>query len=113
MQPIKCRIEHPVDGTALLTVADLSAGGLCLLDASQQLDPAPGTVLEECLLLLPEQATLSMDLTVRNSFLVTQNDGSQARRIGCAFKALSADKSAILQRFIHRIQVEQLAKSDV
>jgi len=108
---IKCHIPQPDQEPLVLNMTDISCGGVGLIDPSRRFAPEVGTLLQGCRVDLPEVGTLVFDLVVRNCFLQPQNDGSQVRRIGCAFAGLPLDKSAIIQRYIHRVQIEQKAKS--
>ncbi len=107
--PLKCVIPNEEHAALELNIADISVGGIGLADPYCRFAPEPGTVLRECQIDLAEFGTLSCDLLVRNSYLQSQHDGGKLRRIGCAFVNLPLDKNAILQRYIHRIQIEQKA----
>lgn len=108
---VKCYVMGPDQNELALTMTDISCGGIGLIDPTRQFNPELGAVLQGCRAELPDTGTLVFDLQVRNNFLQTQNDGSQVRRIGCAFTGLPLDKNAIIQRYIHRVQIEQKAKS--
>lgn len=107
---VKCHIPLSDQPEVALTMTDISCGGVGLLATTHQFNPELGTVLAGCRAELPDSGTLVFDLVVRNNSLVTQNDGSQVRRIGCAFHGLPLDKSAIIQRLVHRMQIAQKAK---
>jgi len=95
------------EGTLLeLNVADLSCGGLGLLDPDGMLPAEPLTELKGCVLFLPDE-TLTLDLQIRNRIRHTLRDGRQVTRIGCAFVNLPLNQNAVIQRYIHRLQVEQ------
>lgn len=106
---VKCHISQQDEGEVVLHVADMSCGGVGLIDPQHQFNPELGSILQGCRIDLPEFGSLTFDLVVRNSFLQPQNDGNQVRRLGCAFVALPLDKNAIIQRYIHRVQIEQKA----
>lgn len=108
---IKCHVPQPEQEPLALNMTDISCGGIGLIDPQRRFNPEVGTMLQGCRVDLPETGTLVFDLVVRNSFLQPQNDGSQVRRIGCAFVGLPLDKNAIIQRYIHRVQIEQKARS--
>jgi c-di-GMP-binding flagellar brake protein YcgR len=106
---VKCYVPQPDGSEMVLHVADISCGGAGLVDPQRRFNPEVGTLLAGCRVVLPETGTLVLDLVVRNSFLQAQNDGNQVRRIGCAFAGLPLDKNAVIQRYIHRVQIEQKA----
>ncbi len=106
---VKCHVPQAEQDDLVLNVVDISCGGVGLLDPRRQFNPELGTLLQGCRIELPDTGTLQLDLVVRNSFLQAQNDGSQIRRIGCAFAGLGVDKNSIIQRYIHRVQIEQKA----
>ncbi|PKM46221.1 MAG: hypothetical protein CVV05_04410 [Gammaproteobacteria bacterium HGW-Gammaproteobacteria-1] len=108
---VKCLIPRLDQDELALNVVDISCGGVGLIDPKNRFAPEVGTVLEGCRIDLPDSGPLVFDLVVRNSFMQAQNDGSQVRRLGCSFSGLSLDKNAVIQRYIHRVQIEQKAKS--
>ena len=106
INPLKCLVPQPGGEQLELNVTDISCGGVGLVDPRNSFAPEPGQILGGCRIDLPEYGVLTCDLEVRNTFMQAQNDGSQVRRIGCAFIALPVDKNAVIQRYIHRVQVE-------
>mgnify|MGYP002713138180 CR=1 FL=1 len=107
--PILCRIPRP-DGQALeLPVVDLSCGGIGLIAPSAGVGLELRETLADCIIELPEFGTLSVNLQVRNMRGHRQSNGEQAQRIGCAFVGLTMDRNALIQRYIHKVQVEQKA----
>lgn len=111
LNPLKCFVPQPDGSELLVNVADISCGGVGLVDPRNTFAPEVGTILGGCRIELPEYGNLHCDLQVRNTFMQRQNDGNQVRRIGCAFIALPVDKNALIQRYIHRVQVELKAIS--
>lgn len=109
LNPLKCYIPRPGGQTLELNIMDISCGGLGLADPGQLFDPEINDILTGCHIELPEMGTLHCDLQVRNSFMQPQNSGQQLHRIGCSFVSLSQDKNALIQRYIHRVQLEQKA----
>lgn len=107
--PLKCWIQMPAAREQELNIVDISCGGLGLADPFCQFEPEVGSILRECRIELAEFGMITCDLEVRNSFLQPQSDGSKMRRLGCAFVNLPLDKNALIQRYIHRVQIEQKA----
>lgn len=110
INPYRCHLDVPGYGSFSLNVCDISVGGLSLIEPDLKFDPEIGTLLPGCRAELGDNETFTVDLKVRNTLLITQNDGKQVRRIGCSFEGLLVDKSAQIQRLIHKIQLEQKAK---
>lgn len=111
VHPFKCHINIPDQAEIILAISDISVGGLCLIEPTEQFNPAPGTLLPNCHIELPDMGTLVFDLVVRSNFMTIQNDGARVRRVGCAFHKLPMDKNAVIQRFLHRLQIDQIAKN--
>jgi c-di-GMP-binding flagellar brake protein YcgR len=109
--PIYCQIPRAGGEVLELPVVDISCGGLGLVA------PAGSTVLEirealsDCLIDLPEFGALTVNLEVRNMRPQRLRDGGEAQRIGCAFMGLTMDRNALIQRYIHKVQVDQKALS--
>ena len=109
-QPIICRVPQAGDPLEL-PILDMSVGGLRLQTENLGFEPELKTLLTGCGIELPEFGFIAMDLEVRNTINSTLVDGRQVRRIGCAFAGLSMEKNVTIQRFLHKIQVEQKAKA--
>ncbi len=109
LNPIKCHIPRPDGQTLELNVMDISCGGLSLGDPAGVFDVEINAILTGCHIELPEMGTLHCNLQVRNEFMQHQNVGQPLHRIGCSFVNLTLDKNALIQRYIHRVQIEQKA----
>jgi c-di-GMP-binding flagellar brake protein YcgR len=111
VNPLIVRIPQGNADPIELPMADISVGGVGLHDCELSFDAEPLTRLEGCGIELPGFGFVKVDLEVRNVSLQPLNDGSQVRRIGCAFLDMPLDVSARIQRYIHRLQIEQKATS--
>jgi c-di-GMP-binding flagellar brake protein YcgR len=89
------------------SVRDLSSSGACVMDASMMMDNTIGKVYQNCCLILPETQPLVVALEIRNSHEIAMPDNSQQRRIGCQFINLSSSESALIQRYITRLERQQ------
>lgn len=104
--PVTCEIPDVV-APRQLKVLDIGYGGLALevLEADEQWEP--GQTFPDCVLNLPEFGKVNLTLEVRNIVPQRFRDGTEYRRVGCQFVQLPLDRSATIQRYIHRLQVEQ------
>lgn len=109
MKPVICTCHHEILGELTLNVSDISAGGLCLINTNSDFSPELLEHLEGCILTLPDQQPLTLDLEVRNSYTLEQNDRSEVHHIGCAFLDLDMRMNTQLQRYINIVQIEQKA----
>jgi len=113
--PIKIHAQlRRADGSVLaieLTLLDISGGGVGLMVA---LDLAAlfqrGDVLNDCRMMLPDEGLLLVTLSVRNEFDVMTRSGSRYVRVGCEFVNLSAQRLAVVQRYITRVERERKAR---
>jgi flagellar brake protein len=87
-----------------LRVLDVSVGGLAMLAYPRHFDPTSGTVMDRCYLDLPGVGTVTVRMRVAH---VEPSQDGQARRCGCEFVDLSPQARMMLQRYVHRIDVEQ------
>jgi c-di-GMP-binding flagellar brake protein YcgR len=108
-QPVICRIPQAGNDPLELPVIDMSVGGLRLQTEILGFKPELKEILTGCGIELPELGFIAIDLEVRNTMDRTLVDGRQVRHIGCAFAGLGMEKNVTIQRFLHKIQVEQKA----
>jgi c-di-GMP-binding flagellar brake protein YcgR len=87
-----------------LRVLDVSVGGLAMLAYPRHFDPSVVHVIDRCYLDLPGVGTVPVSLRVAH--VETCADG-QSRRCGCEFVDLSPQARMMLQRYVHKIDVEQ------
>jgi flagellar brake protein len=98
--PVTCSLVTMAGQMRRYAVADVSCGGIGIA-IDRLFDYSVGDTISDCTLIIPNEGKIIVDLVVRN--ILTRG----GRRAGCSFKELSMKQSAILQRFIHRLQVEQ------
>lgn len=91
------------------TVADISVGGLALLDHKLLLDTTLGQRLTGCQLALPD-GPVGTTLVVRNAIELTLLNGKSCRRLGCEFVDLSRASMASVQRYITKLERERNAR---
>ncbi len=105
--PVRCTLHDPATGEAhTFRAADLSLGGVGLVDSAMALPMALEDVFSGCELHIPGQdEPIQTDLRVRNISRHAHRDGSMGRRIGFAFCNISAAAETILQRYLQRVQI--------
>lgn len=105
--PVTCAVQ--LEGERrVFPVLDIGYGGLALKDDGKLIDPEKHPVLEECLLDMPEFGEVTLGLEVRNIVPLTHRD-SGFHRVGCSFRKMSLDRNAVIQRYIHQLQINQRA----
>ncbi|MBL8481559.1 MAG: flagellar brake protein [Rhodocyclaceae bacterium] len=102
--PLKCTIPLQ-DGksTVEMQVLDISAGGVAIVTPPSGLPFDPEIVYPDCQVQLPEVGTVVASLQVRNVFSVTLKNGQTVKRAGCQFVELSSTMSALIQRYIMKV----------
>lgn len=109
-QPATCTIATPVSprGRAF-AIADMSLGGIGVLDPDFELNAEPGTIFHACKVSLPEVGEFIVDLEVRNASQREQEDEVSSdrggQRVGLAYRGLPRDKESLLQRYINDLQL--------
>ena len=111
LNPLRCRIPIPPEGSAEAVIGDISLGGVSVMGEYPGLVLDAGVVYDGCRIALPDVGMLNTSLQVRNSFPMTLRNGSLMRRTGCAFINLPANQEAMLQRYIIRLERDRRAKS--
>ncbi len=118
-QPARCRLswkakpdpsspgQEAETKTVMVTVVDISCGGIGILDHEEELVLKPGRRYQDCLLDLGEFGEIQVDIEIRNTYAVTLTNGNPARRAGCAFLNLPPRINAILQRYIHALDMKR------
>lgn len=91
-------------------LADISCGGIALLDHKMLLDNTAGKNYENCRIDLPEVGTVVTTLQVRNSIDMTLLNNKPNRRLGCEFINLQRGMLALVQRYITKLERERNAR---
>lgn len=105
----RCEIPNPLGGDPyLLTVTDICAGGVGMLDTSQRMKAETLERFEGCRILLPEHGEISVNLMICNNGTQTTASGELIPRYGAAFEGMSISDNANLQRYIYHLQTLQL-----
>jgi flagellar brake protein len=115
--PLRCTISVPPDadgnggGTVVVTLKDISGGGIGVVDEKKLLDNTIGRVYKNCRIDLPGSGTVVATLQVCNSHDLQLSNGKAIRKIGCMFVDLPAPMTASVQRYITRLERERNAKA--
>jgi len=111
--PVRVHIPMTNETGATLgafALADISCGGVALLDHKLELDNTIGRNHIGCRIDLPDIGTVTMTLQVRNSLDLTLLNNKTNRRLGCAFVSLSKAGLAQVQRYITKLERERNAR---
>lgn len=95
--------------TAAVTVLDISCGGIAVIDHHPLLAMDPGALYDKCRLELPGVGELEFRMRVRDVHAYTLRNGLTCRRAGCAFIDMPESMTAIVQRYIMKLEREQNA----
>ena len=114
--PVRCTIQVPNevgDGsiTAVVTLQNISGGGVGIVDEKKLLDNTIGRTYKDCRIDIPGGAPIVATLQIRNSYDLTLTNGKAIRRLGCLFVDLPKHMTAAVQRYITKLEREQNAKA--
>jgi c-di-GMP-binding flagellar brake protein YcgR len=111
-----CVLKDKDKNAYSIEVEDLSLGGI---GASIEIDALPEVlelkqfaIFRDSSLRIPGVGTLNLDLQVRNCFEKTLSSGKRIVRLGLSYVDLPSDKENQLQKYINRLQLEQLRQDD-
>jgi c-di-GMP-binding flagellar brake protein YcgR len=111
--PVRALVPMPATlggGTHAFPLADISCGGIAILDNKLMLGDAIGLVIEGCRIELPEIGPVTTSLQVRNTLDVPLLNSKTNRRLGCEFIDISRGNMANVQRYITRLERERNAR---
>lgn len=114
--PVRCVIQLPEDfGDSAGTVcnfplADISGGGIAILDEKMILDNTIGRNYKNCRIDLKDIGTVVCTLQVRSSHDMKLLNGKVNRRLGCQFFDISRQMLNMVQKFITKLERERNAR---
>jgi c-di-GMP-binding flagellar brake protein YcgR len=110
--PVRAVIELPAElgGSTTFPLADISCGGIAILDNKMVLGDAIGKNFPVCRIELPEIGPVTTSLQVRNSLDLTLLNNKTNRRLGCEFVNISRGNLANVQRYITKLERERNAR---
>jgi c-di-GMP-binding flagellar brake protein YcgR len=113
---VTCIIKDQYDNKHTIEVEDLSLGGIgATIEETTLAETIPikqFKTFRDCQLRIPGFGTLNIDLQVRNCFEKTLSSGKRVLRLGLSYVDLPADKENLLQKYINKLQLEQLRQDD-
>ena len=112
--PVRVTIPLPIEhggGSASFPIADISVGGIALLDNKLVLGNTIGHNYTNCRLDLPDIGIVNTTLQVRNSIDLTLLNSKTNRRLGCQFMDMSRGAMAGVQRYITFLERERNARA--
>ena len=110
--PVRVVIALPEElgGVTTFPLADISCGGIAILDNKMLLGDAIGKEYPNCRVDLPEIGQVTTALQVRNSLDLTLLNNKTNRRLGCEFVNIQRGMLAYVQRYITKLERERNAR---
>ena len=114
--PLRCTIQIPHETpegaptTVVVTLQNVSGGGVAIVDDKNVLDTTIGRTYKDCQIDLPGGTLVITTLEIRNSHEIVLANGKVIRRIGCLFVDLPKAMLAAVQRYITKLERERNAK---
>jgi len=96
---------------APVRVINISCGGLALTDLPEDMPVIPGTRLPGCTLSIDDSEPIEATFEIVRKADVPHAHGAASRLIGVQFVEISAGARARIQRYINRIEREQISRS--
>lgn len=87
-----------------VAVKDISAGGIKLTCAKDEMDLEKGQVYENCKIDLPGVGTINVTLIVRSVTTLTTKSAQTIQSAGCEFDNIDGASSILLQRYVTNLQ---------
>lgn len=111
--PVRVSIPLPAEmggGTSSFPLADISCGGIAILDNKLMLGDTIGKNYVDCRIDLPDIGMVASTLQIRNSLDMTLLNNKSNRRLGCQFVDISRGTLALVQRYITKLERERNAR---
>lgn len=87
-----------------VTIMDISAGGVKITCAENDLELEEGKTYENCQIRLPDVGIISVTITVRSLTSLTTKSKQVIKRAGCQFHKLDGATNILLQRYVNNVQ---------
>jgi c-di-GMP-binding flagellar brake protein YcgR len=111
--PVRAVISMPLElggGNNIFPLADISCGGIAILDNRLLLGDTIGSKFDNVKIELPEIGPVTTNLQVRNSMDITLLNNKTNRRLGCEFVDISRGNLANVQKYITKLERERNAR---
>ena len=110
--PVRVVVPLPdeLGGPTSFPLADISCGGIAILDNKMILGDAIGKEYPNCRIDLPEIGQVTTALQVRNSLDLTLLNNKTNRRLGCEFVNIQRSTLSYVQRYITKLERERNAR---
>jgi flagellar brake protein len=111
--PVRVTIPLPPElggGVHVFPLADISVGGIAILDNQFVLGEPIGRDYAECRIELPDLGNITTGLQVRNMLDMTLLNSKPNRRLGCQFLDMGRGAAAAVQRYITKLERERNAR---
>ena len=111
--PVRAVIPIPLElggGSHVFPLADISCGGIAILDNKLVLGHTIGSNYENVRIELPEIGTVTTGLQIRNAIEMTLLNSKTNRRLGCEFVGISRGNLANVQKYITKLERERNAR---
>src|SRR5690606_20014731 len=111
--PAHCLIRDPAlpSGQARFRIADISGGGLQLVDRDNLLtETVVGSIFDHCTLELPDMDPQEVALRILRSTHLTQDNGKPQHQVACRFFNLPDNRQIAIQQYIGILERAVLAR---
>jgi c-di-GMP-binding flagellar brake protein YcgR len=111
--PVRITIPMPAElggGQGVFPLADISVGGIAILDNQFLLGDTIGKTYVECRIELPDLGNVTTGLQIRNTHEITLLNNKTNRRLGCQFTDMGRGAAAAVQRYITKLERERNAR---
>ena len=111
--PVRVLVPMPEDlggGTQSFPLADISCGGIAIMDNKLLLGNTIGNDYLNCRVDLPDIGMVTTNLQIRNSLDMTLLNSKTNRRLGCEFVGISRGNLGLVQRYITKLERERNAR---
>ena len=111
--PVRAVVPMPPElgeGNMVFPLADISCGGIAILDNKLLLGNTIGIHFADVRIDLPDIGAVQTGLEVRNSLDMTLLNNKSNRRLGCAFVDITRGNLALVQRYITKLERERNAR---
>ncbi len=111
--PVRVIIALPAElggGNCAFPLADISCGGVAILDKELILGDGIGNKYGACRIELPMEGTVTTSLQIRNVVALTLLNNKSNRRLGCQFINIERPMLTRVQRYITKLERERNAR---